>query len=96
MLYFALFALSVFGGIQMLDCFKGHVKVIGLKQTKKAIRDKTAQAVYIAKDADKPITEPVCTMCSQNGIEIVMVDSMRELGHACGIEVGCAVAAIIK
>jgi len=70
--------------------------VIGTKQTKKAIEQGKAQEVIVAKDADDKVTAPIISMCRDRGIAVVPVDSMRELGKACGIEVGAAAVAILK
>jgi len=35
-------------------------------------------------------------MCQSRNIAVTYVDSMKELGKACGIEVGAATAAILK
>ena len=74
-------------------------KTVGMKQTLKTLRamerDKV-KAVYVAQDADKRIVEPVFQLCSTKGIPVIEVDSMLLLGRACGIEVGCATAAIIE
>ncbi|MDN4593585.1 50S ribosomal protein L7ae-like protein [Polycladomyces subterraneus] len=70
--------------------------VIGTKQTKKAIEQGKAQEVIVAKDADAKVTTPIISMCRDRGIAVNYVDSMRELGKACGIEVGAAAVAILK
>jgi len=70
-------------------------KTIGTKQTMKAVQRNAATLVYIAKDAEPHVTEPLISLCREKGIEVVMVDSMIELGKACGIEVGSASAAIL-
>ena len=54
------------------------------------------QVVYIAEDAERCITSPLLRICEEKGFEIVYVDSMKELGKACGIKVGAATAAILK
>jgi large subunit ribosomal protein L7A len=69
---------------------------IGTKQTKKAIEQGRAEEVFVADDADPQITRSIISMCKDRGIAVVHVDSMRELGKACGIEVGAATAAILK
>jgi large subunit ribosomal protein L7A len=70
-------------------------KTIGTKQTSKAVQKGTAHVVYIAKDADSHVSSPVLKLCEQKGIEVIYVDTMLELGKACGIEVGSASVAII-
>ncbi len=68
---------------------------IGTKQTKKAIEKKEAKVVFMARDAERRVIEPLIKLCYENGIEVIEVPSMLELGLACGIEVGSASAAII-
>jgi len=71
-------------------------KTVGLKQTLKAVKRDQAQVVFIAQDAEKHIVMPLEQCCQEKGIEIVYVDSMQELGKACGIKVGAASASILK
>lgn len=69
---------------------------VGLKQTLKAIELGKAQEIIIAKDADKRITSKVIQQCNQKGLTILYADSMKQLGKACGIDVGSATVAILK
>ena len=71
-------------------------KTIGTKQTMKAVEKGTAKVVYLASDAETRITQPLLNLCREKNIEVVMVDTMRNLGRACGIDVGSASAAIIE
>jgi large subunit ribosomal protein L7A len=50
----------------------------------------------LAKDADVHVTDPIMRACRAKAIPLVRVPSMRELGKACGISVGCASAAITE
>ncbi|KJS22818.1 MAG: hypothetical protein VR72_04455 [Clostridiaceae bacterium BRH_c20a] len=70
-------------------------KVIGIKQTTKALQKNEAAVLYIAKDAENRVTEPLETLAKEKGVQIIKVPSMRELGKAFGIEVGAATAAIL-
>jgi len=70
--------------------------LIGTKQTKKAIAQGNVKEVFIAKDADQHIIDPIVNLCEDQGITIHFVDSMKQLGKACGIQVGAAAAAIQK
>lgn len=72
-----------------------HKKHVGAKQTQKAIQGGTAQVVYVALDADQRITDPISSSAAEAGLEIVKVETMKELGRLCGIEVGAASAAIV-
>lgn len=71
-------------------------KTVGTKQTTKAVQKGNARVVFIARDAEAHVTEPLLALCREKGVEVVMVDSMEELGRACGIEVGSASAAILE
>lgn len=71
-------------------------KVIGIKQTTKAIRNGEAQTVYIAKDAEENVIKPVVNLASECSLEVVYIESMKELGRLCGIDVGAASVAMIK
>lgn len=70
-------------------------KAVGVKQTAKAIRCGNAKTVYIAKDAESKVTKPIEDLCSQFNIELISVDTMKDLGYMCGIDVGAATAALI-
>ena len=69
--------------------------VVGAKQLKKALKNGTAQKVFLACNADPAITEPIIALCQHNCVDFAWVRSMTDLGHACGIEVGAAAAAAI-
>lgn len=71
-------------------------KTVGTKQTLKAIERGQAKVVYLALNADRHVVEPILHMCASKGIPVIQVDSMQALGKACGIEVGCATAAITE
>ncbi|AGK99936.1 ribosomal L7Ae/L30e/S12e/Gadd45 family protein [Desulfoscipio gibsoniae] len=71
-------------------------KSVGSKQTVKALKKKLAKVVYVADNADKHVVDPVIKLCEENQVSVIRVDSMKNLGKACGIKVECATAAIIE
>ncbi|MDI6602244.1 MAG: ribosomal L7Ae/L30e/S12e/Gadd45 family protein [Thermoanaerobacteraceae bacterium] len=71
-------------------------KCVGTKQTLKAIETGKALVVYVAKDAEPKVIDKVIDLCRQKEVECVFVDTMRQLGECCGIEIGAASAAILK
>lgn len=71
-------------------------KVVGAKQVRRALEGGRAVAVFLASDADPGVTEPIAQLCAEQGVETETVPSMRELGRACGIAVGAAVAAAVR
>lgn len=80
----------------MLSKLKTEEKLVGVKQSKKAIKEGRAAVVFIAEDSETRVKEPVGALCRELGVEIFSVSTMRELGEACGIEIGAAVAVILK
>ena len=69
---------------------------IGAKQTLKMVEQGKASEVFVANDADPRITSKIVNLCKKIGVTVTYVDSMKQLGKACGIEVGAAVAAAVN
>lgn len=70
--------------------------VVGAKQFKKALRDDRALKAYLAENADPAVTEPIEMMCKEQKIPVIWVRTMKELGLACGIEVGAAAVTAVR
>ena len=79
----------------MLSELSSQEKVIGVKQSRKAIRDGRAKRVFLACDADPAITGPVAESCAAAGIPVEEGHTMAQLGQACHITVGAAVVAVL-
>lgn len=71
-------------------------KVIGIKQTVKAITNGEGITLYIAINADSKLIKPVINLAKEHSLKIEYVDTMKELGKLCGIDVGAAVALILQ
>ena len=71
-------------------------KVIGVKQSRKAVREGRTKRVYLACDADPAITEPVAESCASAGIPMETAYTMAQLGQACRITVGASVVAVLS
>ena len=71
-------------------------KVVGTKQTLKALESGEAVMILLARDAEEKVTAPVAALAEENGIEIHYLESMSCLGKICGIKVNAATAAIIE
>lgn len=71
-------------------------KIIGLKQTLKVIQSDKAVKIYLASDADEYIKKSILEASAQKNLEIVYVNTMKELGEACGIDIGASTAAVIQ
>lgn len=79
----------------MLEILKNGNRTVGLKQSVKAIEKSMAKQVFIASDADERVIGRIKELCLKNNIPIVYVDTMKQLGKACNIDVGAAVACLL-
>ena len=79
----------------MLEELKTARKVVGIKQLRKALNAGSVKKVFIAEDADPLLTDPIAERCRQLDIPVISVPTMKQLGAACSICVGAAVAAIL-
>ena len=69
-------------------------RLVGVKQTVKALEKGGLRVVFVARDADERIIQPLVRLCGERDVAVVYVESMGLLGKACGIEVGAAAAAL--
>lgn len=74
---------------------KRQGRVVGFKETLKAIKNGQALKVFLAEDADQPIKDQIQEASKKNKIPLEMVERKTYLGEACGIDVGSATAALI-
>lgn len=79
-----------------MDRLSSSKKVVGIKQTKNAIKGNNAKCVYVANDADPSLTEQVFALCKEYNVEAVAEFSRKEIAKACRVDVPCTTAAIIK
>jgi large subunit ribosomal protein L7A len=75
---------------------RAESRAVGANQTAKAIRKGRAEVVFVARDADRRVVEPVLQVAREMGVPVVEVPTGKELGRACGIAVGASAAAILK
>ena len=75
---------------------QGRKTVVGAKQLRKSLQNGTAGFVFLAKNADPAITEPMETLCRNVSVEYAWIATMSDLGRVCGIEVGAAAAAVLQ
>jgi len=75
---------------------KASNKIIGTKQTVKALKSGEVIEVFIALDVDSKIKNRVIETAREMNVPITTVDSMQKLGKACGIDVGAATVAITR
>jgi large subunit ribosomal protein L7A len=69
---------------------------IGTKQTMRIVEQDQAEEVYIAQDAEQHLITKIVQLCEKHSVKVTYVETMKELGKACGIEVGSAMAVVLK
>ncbi len=70
-------------------------KVVGTKQTLKALQSQYVTELYVAKDAEPELLEELIQIANDQQLSIVELPTMDELGKACEVEVKTATAALI-
>ncbi|GMQ58034.1 50S ribosomal protein L7ae-like protein [Vallitalea sediminicola] len=75
---------------------KTNSKVIGMKQTLKALENEEVKVLYVAKDAQDKVTIRAIELAKSQEVPVVYIDTMEELGSVCDVEVKTATAALIK
>lgn len=69
---------------------------VGTKQTAKMLEQQRAIEVYVARDADPQMREKIVHLCERAGVPIKWIDTMKDLGETCGIDIGAATAALVN
>ncbi len=82
------------GGFMLYD-IKDTIQIVGTKQTIKHLEKNAVKVVFVAKDADDKVTGQVVELAKAKGVQVEFIETMKELGEKCNIEVKTAVAAII-
>ena len=78
----------------MSEEYSTAAKVAGMKQSLRALREKRAEKVFLACDADPMVTGRVAAQCTDVAVDRSM--TMAQLGAVAGIAVGAAVVTILK
>jgi len=71
-------------------------RMAGLKQVMRALEDGKVEAVALAEDADDHIRRRVRSRCVALGVPCADAPTMYELGTVCRLDVGTAVACVLK
>lgn len=71
-------------------------KVIGIKQSTKSIKNGEGKVLYVANDAENRLTSQIVELARNSNIEVRYINTMKELGKLCGIDVGAAVALLLE
>ena len=81
--------------VAAMERLKTANRLVGRRQSERAIQAGQAACVYVAEDADPWVRQPVLELCAAHHTPVVPVPTMRELAKACQVEVPTAVAAVL-
>ena len=80
----------------MLEKLKNSERVVGTRRLLRAVEAGEIAEAYLALDADLFISRQVTQACHAAGVKLVEVNTMKQLGEACGVQVPTASAGIKK
>lgn len=80
----------------MINVLNKERLMVGYKQTLKALNENKVNTVYLAQNCADKIRLAVEEAASKTDASLIYMDSMRELGAMCGIEVGASCAVLLK
>jgi len=70
--------------------------VVGLRQALRLLDEKNVQKAFVAKDADSHILNPLLSILKEQNIEIVYIETKKELGKMAKLDVPAAIAVEVK
>lgn len=71
-------------------------RIVGSKQLLRALTKNAIQTVYVAKDADDFLYRRVISAAEENKVPVIKVDTMKELGSMCRVDVKTTAAGILR
>lgn len=80
----------------MLEKLSNPNKVIGVKQSGRAILEENVKMVFIANDAEGRVVKDIYDICINKGITLCNDFTMEQLGQACSIDVSASIVTILK
>jgi len=75
---------------------KRGMRVVGARQVLRALKDGSAQEVFLALDAAPPLRQQIERAAKESGVPLTTVAAMEELSQLCRVDVPSAAAAVIK
>lgn len=71
-------------------------RVVGFKQVLRALEKDMVQTVYVARDADDFLYRRIVAAAEEKRVALKKVDTMKELGQFCRVDVKAAAAGLLK
>ena len=70
--------------------------IAGTKQVLRAIERDMVKAVYLAQDCDDFLYRCIVNAAGEKSVPVIKVETMKELGKMCQVEVKTTTAGILK
>ena len=68
----------------------------GFKEVLKSVEKNLSQKVFIAEDISSSMKDKLENSAGVAGCDVLYIETMKELGKICGIDVGASCACILK
>ena len=68
----------------------------GFKEVLKSVEKNLAQKIFIAEDISSSMKDKLENSAKVSGCEVLYIETMKDLGGMCGIDVGASCACILK
>lgn len=72
-------------------------RTVGTSSTTRAVERGLVTEVFLARDADRRVLNPLIALCREKGVKICWVDCQDALGAACGLQkLGASAVGILR
>ena len=68
----------------------------GFKEVLKSVEKNLSQKVFIAEDVSSSMKDKLTNAAEVAGCDVLYIETMKDLGAMCGIDVGASCACILK
>ena len=75
---------------------KRAMRVVGVRQVLRAVKEDRAQEVFLAMDADSRLRAQIEQEVREKGLPLHMISTMEELAALCQVDVPSAAACLIR
>ena len=69
---------------------------VGTRQVLRGIKNGSLARIFVANDIDTFLFSRITEAAETAGVPVTRVPTMKELGHACGVDVAAAAAGILR
>ncbi|MDD2428424.1 MAG: ribosomal L7Ae/L30e/S12e/Gadd45 family protein [Eubacteriales bacterium] len=71
-------------------------RVVGSRQVLKSVQQGNARQVFLARDADLRLTDDIAAAAISNGVPLVWIESMQDIGRLFKVSVPSAAGAVLN